>query len=666
MVRPDGSVDDTFGGLGWMRGWTEITSLAVDESAQRIYILDRAGSTGPTIHALDLAGTPFASAPAGDAITLVAGASHLVALTATASGSTVSDADLANSRSLVQAPGAAPFESISDAAWFARGDTPGLAIADRTGGVVRRVALDGLATGANITLRPHPRAIPTPDVLFEAPSRVVTDASGNLFVATGDTAPHQVLRLASDGQSTRFVIHEGITAPPVLAISPTSTATAPPTAPVATAPRMGTTGTTSSGPISSGSTNPVSAGSGTQTGGGTVGVFSITTGETAKFKIESLTASTTARTAIEVAGWTGDDKGGMALSATKVFLRGDNNFTGANKTDLSGLSNAALNAAHDAPVSDLRSMKAYVFDLVGSTGNFTKLTELDQTTGSVPASPTVITLSSSIPYSGGEIYSGYGRVVYRHSDGTVYDIDLPSGQVYNRGTRSVTRNGTENFSGNYMSWGVAEFFDDELWLTVANGANIVRYQVGSSTQQTVLSTSGMSDIASFVVDPTNQRWYFHYESYSPAFAFGSDETLGFASAVISFTPAVTITPSATPTNADSMSFDVTFGEPVTGVATGDFALGGTSTGWAITGLVENSSTNYTLNVAQTGNGDGTLNVTLLAGSVNWTAGAITIPDSNTVSTNAVIDNTAPSVTSITGVSGTQNLKEFTYTVNMSE
>ncbi|MFM9225736.1 MAG: Ig-like domain-containing protein, partial [Actinomycetota bacterium] len=69
---------------------------------------------------------------------------------------------------------------------------------------------------------------------------------------------------------------------------------------------------------------------------------------------------------------------------------------------------------------------------------------------------------------------------------------------------------------------------------------------------------------------------------------------------------------------------------------------------------------------QTGNGDGTLNVTLLAGSVNWTAGAITIPDSNTVSTNAVIDNTAPSVTSITGVSGTQNLNEFTYTVNMSE
>ncbi|NBR00568.1 MAG: hypothetical protein EBT97_08985, partial [Actinobacteria bacterium] len=401
---------------------------------------------------------------------------------------------------------------------------------------------------------------------------------------------------------------------------------------------------------------------GAGTTGSTVGTAAITTGETAKFKIESLTVSTTNRTAIEVGGWTGDDRGGMALSASRVFLKGDVNLSSANKSDLSALSNATSHVSHDAPVSDLRTMKAYVFDYSGYSGTFTKLTELDQTTGNVPANPTVITLSSSIPYSGGEVYSGYGRVVYRNTNGTVYDIDLPSGQVYNRGTTSVNRNATENWA----SWGVAEFFDGELWLTVAYGANIIRYQVGSATSQTVVSTSGMSDIASFIVDPTNQRWYFHWEGYSPAFAFGSDETLGFASANISTTPAVTITPSVTPTNADSMSFNVTFGEAVTGVSAADFALGGTSNGWTITGLTANSSTSYTLNVTQTGNADGTLNATLLANSVSWTAGGMTIPDTNTVSANAVIDNTAPAVSSVSGVSGTQNLNEFTYTLTMSE
>ncbi|MFM9132912.1 MAG: hypothetical protein ACKORY_09430, partial [Actinomycetota bacterium] len=307
------------------------------------------------------------------------------------------------------------------------------------------------------------------------------------------------------------------------------------------------------------------------------------------------------------------------------------------------------------------------FDYTGS-GSFTRLTELDQSTGAIPASPTVITLSSAVPYSGGEIYSGYGRVVYRNgATNRVYDIDLPSGQVYDRGPVTVSRQSTENWT----SWGVAEFFDGELWLAVntTGGDAINRYRVSDGAVQTIVTTGvsyGLGDMASFIVDPTNQRWYFHYESSASAFNYNVPEPLLYAPAVISTTPAVTITPSATPTNADSMSFDVTFGEPVTGVAAGDFALGGTSNGWSITGLTANSSTNYTLNVAQTGNGDGTLNVTLLAGSVNWTAGATTIPDSNTVSTNAVIDNTAPAVSSVTGVSGTQNLNEFTYTINMND
>ncbi len=389
----------------------------------------------------------------------------------------------------------------------------------------------------------------------------------------------------------------------------------------------------------------------------------ITDGETSKFKIESLTASTTNRTAIEVASFTGDDRGGIGLSATKVALRGDSSLGVFNKSDFSSPVATPSNSAFDAIVSDLKTMTMYAFDFSGSSGTFTKLFQLDQTTGAVPASPTVITLSSSIPYSNGELYSGYGRVVYRHGNGTVYDVDLPSGTVYNRGTVTVSAMGTEN---SIRGWGIAEFFDGDLWLAISSGAAINRYKVGTSTQQTILSTNGMSDLASFIVDPISQRWYFHYEGYAQAFNFGSDETLGFAPAVITTTPSITFTPSSNATNQSSLSVGVTFSEAVTGVAASDFSLHGTSTGWSISSLVANSATSYTLNLTQASQVDGTLSVRLAANSVSWTAGSTTIPDSNTNSDSITVDYTAPTATIASAPSSPASGMTQTFGVTFSE
>jgi hypothetical protein len=77
---------------------------------------------------------------------------------------------------------------------------------------------------------------------------------------------------------------------------------------------------------------------------------------------------------------------------------------------------------------------------------FTRLTELNQSTGAIPVSPTLIQLSSPIPYaSGGEIYAGYGRIVYRNgTTGVVYNIEMPSGVVTVIGTVSLTRLTTES------------------------------------------------------------------------------------------------------------------------------------------------------------------------------------------------------------------------------
>lgn len=364
----------------------------------------------------------------------------------------------------------------------------------------------------------------------------------------------------------------------------------------------------------------------------------ITTGETSKFKIESLTASTTNRTAIEVASQTGDDRGGIALSNSKVVLRGDNRPGVFNKSDLSSPDWTVTNTAHDAIVSDLKSMKMYAFDYGNPNLTFTKLWELDQTTGALPATPTTITLSSAIPYNNGELYSGYGRVVYRNANGTVYDIDLPSGTVYNRGVVSLSATMTEN---TIRAWGVAEFFDGELWLAVSLAPNIVRYRVSDGTQQTILTTNGVSDLANFIVDPVSQRWYFHYEGFATAFNFGSDETLGFAPAVITTTPSVSLTPSSTITSQNSLSVSVVFSEAVTGLTIADFALTGTATGWSIDSLTAISGSSYTLVLNQTGSSDGSLVVKLLANSVNWTAGSTTIPEADISSSSVTVDHTAP-------------------------
>lgn len=369
----------------------------------------------------------------------------------------------------------------------------------------------------------------------------------------------------------------------------------------------------------------------------------ITTGETSKFKIESLTASTTNRTAIEVASYTGDDRGGIGLSGTKVALLGDSALGVFNKSNLSSPLATTMNTVHNAIVSDLKSMTMYAFNL--GSGNLTQLIQLDQTTGAVPGSPTVINLSSSIPQSGGEFYSGYGRVVYRNANGTVYDVDLPSGTVYNRGVVSLSRFATENYVSG-ASWGVAEFFDGELWLVVSNGSSIIRYRVSDGVSQTILSTSGMSDLASFVVDPVSQRWYFHYEGYGQAFAFGSDETLGYAPAVITTTPSVTITPSSTNSNQNSQTVSVVFSESVTGLDASDFGFTGTSTGWTVTSVAANSGTSYTVTVQQTGSVEGSFTLRLLANSVSWTAGNTLIPEADVSATAVTIDYTAP-VASIT-------------------
>lgn len=81
-----------------------------------------------------------------------------------------------------------------------------------------------------------------------------------------------------------------------------------------------------------------------------------------------------------------------------------------------------------------------------------------------------------------------------------------------------------------------------------------------------------------------------------------------------------LTPLATtPTGASKISFGLIFSEPVTGLAGADFAVGGTSPGWAVSGLSGRGAT-YTVTVASSAPTAGTIVLTLPAGAVADLAG----------------------------------------------
>ena len=113
-------------------------------------------------------------------------------------------------------------------------------------------------------------------------------------------------------------------------------------------------------------------------------------------------------------------------------------------------------------------------------------------------------------------------------------IDLIAG---NEGTVTNPRNagavGQLFGCENWAYWGVTEHFggDDYLTYVQNDGQTIVRTRVSDGVTTPVASfPGGLSDMCSFTASLDTDRWYFHYEGFSGAFNFGSDENIGFADA----------------------------------------------------------------------------------------------------------------------------------------
>ncbi|MGD1854949.1 MAG: DUF4347 domain-containing protein [Leptolyngbyaceae cyanobacterium] len=310
---------------------------------------------------------------------------------------------------------------------------------------------------------------------------------------------------------------------------------------------------------------------------------------------------------------TGDDRGGIAISGTKIFVTGDAQTGSVNRSDLSG--GVALNTRYDGIFNDIATDTVYTLgtdsttplESNSGTATVTHLLEIDGSTGALTGDSVALSGATvAVDTSGDEngVFSGYGRVVvYDQDGGNFYDIDIASGAATNAGnTATPDLRGSENWA----DWGVAEYFDSQLYVTYRNDAaanEIERLRVSDGTTETLGTFRDLSDLSSFTVSPNTGRWYFHYEGSGQ---FDPDrltsETVGFADAtfdtvsstnfrITSLGGNVTLSSS----NSQVIDHDASTGDDRGGIAVSDsrvFVTGDAATGNADLELSKVSVSRY--------------------------------------------------------------------------
>jgi hypothetical protein len=141
---------------------------------------------------------------------------------------------------------------------------------------------------------------------------------------------------------------------------------------------------------------------------------------------------------------------------------------------------------------------------------------------------------------------------------------------------------------------------------------------------------------------------------------GSVAITSLGPSITTFAPAVSLT------NSANLSFNLIFSQSVTGVDSTDFTVVGTGSSTCIKGTVTGSGTTYAIPL--TGCSQGTVSLTITA-NVATNGSSQTGPASNTNSSTAIIDTTAPTISTVTTTNGnyqaTSNAN-LNFTVGFSE
>lgn len=228
---------------------------------------------------------------------------------------------------------------------------------------------------------------------------------------------------------------------------------------------------------------------------------------------------------------TGDDRGGVIVTQSHVYVIGDN---AVGRFDLD-LTNPQSYQINDGLFSDLNNGSLYTIhngtDFPYNWPSGYSFSQIRGLNADLTPNGTVIPLSMSIPmsnlnYNNG-IFAGAGLlIIYSGETQHWYSVEINTGVVTDHG---LDANPNFYWSENWADWGVAEFDGTDYYALYRNnsvGHEIERIKLSDLSITTAFTFTDISDLASFTFAPWLNRWYFHYE-LSGQFG-GSSETIGYA------------------------------------------------------------------------------------------------------------------------------------------
>ncbi len=284
--------------------------------------------------------------------------------------------------------------------------------------------------------------------------------------------------------------------------------------------------------------------------------------------------------------------------------------------------------------------------------------------------PDGIVLGGTIDLNGATIRDGLANDAnatlngVASTTGVLVDANAPSVQSVTRVTSSPTNAASVDFTVTFsQDVSGVDTTDFALTTTGVAGSSVTTVTPVSGSVYTVSVATGTGD-GTIRLDVANDGSILSTTNNAP---LGAPFTAGEVYTIDKTAPSVqSITlASASPTNAASVIYNVTFSESVTGVDAGDFAITPSGVSGAVITSVTGSGSAYAVTVS-TGSGDGTLRLDFGSnGSVQDLAGNPT----TTPFTGAsyTIDKTAPTVSSITRIGpATTNAASVQFSVTFSE
>jgi hypothetical protein len=218
--------------------------------------------------------------------------------------------------------------------------------------------------------------------------------------------------------------------------------------------------------------------------------------------------------------YTGDDRGGIAVTRDYVYINGDGNMVRYNAADMT---NPVVLPQNDGIFSDLFDGQLYaLFNTVSnsypqgtyiSNDSINAIVKLDEMLNPIDTIllSQQINISSSTNKAGVFAGSGYLILYSGGTNGTFYRIGLPSGNVINLGTYALT--GLES-SENWANWGIADSIAGDYYVIYkpSTSESIERMNLTTYATQTIQNNySDLGNMHSITYSPWLKRIYFHNE-----------------------------------------------------------------------------------------------------------------------------------------------------------